>query len=398
MDRILNIENEEQAREELRKIGVSRRGIAAMCSKMQNLNLKLMDLEIAAANILKQEMLKLGTDAAVAAGVVEGELNSTDVILMGNIAQFKKLDLSDYKKFQLPKIEKKIKELLNIYFGKEKKMFDCGGVKMELNSTKLMGILNVTPDSFSDGSKYNTVEKAVRRALQMEEEGADIIDIGGESTRPGAPAVSNREEIKRVIPVIEELRHKSSIPISVDTRKAEVARKAILKGANIVNDVSALRYDNKMISVLQEFSDIPIIIMHMQGSPKNMQKNPYYVNVIDEIMEFLQERIDFCVGNKVDKTRIIIDPGIGFGKRYEDNLKILLKLGEFRSLGVPVLLGASRKSFLKNIYNDTTENRISGTLATTALAHKNKIDFVRIHDVKENYRFIKTLEEVESVK
>ncbi|HCX72853.1 MAG TPA: dihydropteroate synthase [Candidatus Cloacimonas sp.] len=397
MDRILTINNLQTAKLELQKIGVSRRGIEAMCGKMQNLNIKLCDIEIGAANILKQEMLKLGGDAAVAAGVVEGVLQSTDVILMGNRAQLQKLDLSNYHKFHLPDLEVKIKELLKLYSSHQPTLLNCRGKELKLDTTKIMGILNVTPDSFSDGDRYTDKDKAVEHALQMVREGAEIIDIGGESTRPGAQPVSSAQELERIIPVLKAIRNKSDAIISIDTNKAEVAKQAILAGADIVNDISALRFDDKMIDVLNQFPNVPIILMHMQGTPRNMQKNPHYNDVIQEILTFLQNRIKFCQQNGINKDRIIIDPGIGFGKHYNDNVEILQKIGEFRSLGVPVLLGASRKSFLKKIYEEKAEKRLSGTLATTAWASWNKIEIVRVHDVKENFRLLQTLNEIESL-
>jgi dihydropteroate synthase len=397
MDRILTINNLQTAKLELQKIGVSRRGIEAMCGKMQNLNIKLCDIEIGAANILKHEMLKLGGDAAVAAGVVEGVLQSTDVILMGNRAQLQKLDLSNYHKFHLPDLEVKIKELLKLYSSHQPTLLNCRGKELKLDTTKIMGILNVTPDSFSDGDRYTDKDKAVEHALQMVREGAEIIDIGGESTRPGAQPVSSAQELERIIPVLKAIRNKSDAIISIDTNKAEVAKQAILAGADIVNDISALRFDDKMIDVLNQFPNVPIILMHMQGTPRNMQKNPHYNDVIQEILTFLQNRIKFCQQNGINKDRIIIDPGIGFGKHYNDNVEILQKIGEFRSLGVPVLLGASRKSFLKKIYEEKAEKRLSGTLATTAWASWNKIEIVRVHDVKENFRLLQTLNEIESL-
>lgn len=398
MDRILTITNQQEARQELHKIGVSRRGISAMCEKMYNLNLKLTDVEIGAANILKQEMLKIGADAAIAAGVVEGDLNKSDVILIGNSVQLQKLDLSHYKKFGLPDIAAKIKQLVWLYSQTGVIELNCRGKVIKLDRTRIMGILNITPDSFSDGDKFIEPQKAVERALEMAAQGADIIDIGGESTRPGAKQITETEEIERVVPIIKQIRDKSDIPISVDTTKAEVAKQAILAGADIINDISALRFDERMMDILVDFPNIPIILMHMQGTPRNMQKNPYYEDSVAEIMGFLKERIDFCEQHSINKDRIVIDPGIGFGKRYVDNLDILRKLSEFRSLGVPVLLGASRKSFLKNIYQEKAEKRVTGTLATTALAHKNKIDIVRVHDVKENFRLLQTLNEIESVR
>jgi dihydropteroate synthase len=224
-----------------------------------------------------------------------------------------------------------------------------------------MGILNVTPDSFSDGSKFMRLDNAIAQAKEMIANKVDIIDIGGESTRPGADSVSTEEELKRVIPVIKAIRVFSDVIISIDTSKAVVASEAIAAGADIINDVSALEGDEKMLRVLQENPDIPIILMHKKGTPQTMQINPYYDDVIDEIISYLADKINFCESNGIAKERIVIDPGIGFGKRQEDNLKIIQRLKEFHTLGVPILLGTSRKGFIAKIYDSTPEEREEAT-------------------------------------
>jgi dihydropteroate synthase len=253
-----------------------------------------------------------------------------------------------------------------------------------------MGILNVTPDSFSDGSYYLHLTDGLNHAKEMLDLGADIIDIGGESTRPGAENVDLETELKRVIQVIEALRKSTNKQISIDTYKAEVASKAINAGADIINDISALRFDPEMINVLKEHPSVKVVLMHMNGIPKTMQKEPHYTNVIEDILEFFEERINYCIEHGISKDRIIIDPGIGFGKRHEDNLNILRYLSAFHSLGCKVLLGTSRKSFINRIVESKPSDRLSGTLATTSIAIDNKIDYIRIHDIKEHIQFIKT--------
>ncbi|MBN2830086.1 MAG: dihydropteroate synthase [Candidatus Cloacimonetes bacterium] len=252
-----------------------------------------------------------------------------------------------------------------------------------------MGILNITPDSFSDGNNFIHLMDALNQARLMLKEGADVIDIGGESTRPGAETVDLETELKRVIPVIQALRKDTDIPLSVDTYKSEVARKAIEAGANIINDISALRFDPEMINVLRDNPEIKVVLMHMYGTPKTMQENPKYDNVIEELLEFFEERITYCTNNGISRDRIIIDPGIGFGKRQQDNLNILRYLSSFHSFGCDVLLGASLKSFINRIDISTPENRLAGTLATTGLAIESKLQFVRVHNVKENFQYIK---------
>jgi len=261
-----------------------------------------------------------------------------------------------------------------------------------------MGILNVTPDSFSDGNEHFILEKAVFHALQMVDEGATIIDIGGESTRPGSLRVSLEEELKRVIPVIQAIRKQSKVIISIDTYKAEVARQALQAGADIINDITALQRDSDMIKVLQEFPQSRICMMHMQGTPETMQKNPTYSNVINNIIDFFQERIAFCQSKGIDLDRIIIDPGIGFGKSLEHNLAILKRLDEFHILGCKILLGASRKSFINLITPSDPLEREGGTMATTALAFNKKIDIIRVHNVKDNAQMIDVLKAINNTK
>lgn len=400
MNKILYTENLEDAKQELDKIKVSSQGVIVMAPKALGANIKLTNVKVAAANILKQEMLSIGGDAAVARGVVNGTELLSDLVLLGNADKIQKLikKLGNQTIFGLPEIRKDLQRFYNILIDRQDININCRGRILTPDSTKIMGIINVTPDSFSDGNKFIDTEKAAQQALRMIEEGADIIDVGGESTRPGAKAVTADEELRRVIPVIKAIREKSDIPISIDTSKAIVARAAIEAGANIVNDISALNADQEMTAVLKEHRDVPIILMHMQGTPETMQNKPHYEDVIDEIMNFFDERINFCVVSGISIDRIIIDPGIGFGKRQEDNLMILKKIREFRSFGVPVLLGASRKSFLNKIIPSNADERINGSLATTAIAHSNFIEMVRVHDVKEHKQLLKTLDAIRRVK
>jgi dihydropteroate synthase len=251
--------------------------------------------------------------------------------------------------------------------------------------THLMGVLNVTPDSFSDGGNFLDVEDAIRRGIKMAEEGADIIDVGGESTRPGSDPIEIGEELSRVIPVIEALSKEIDIPISIDTYKSEVAKKALEAGAEMINDISALRFDPKMKEVAAEYQ-VPIALMHIKGTPKNMQENPYYEDVIKEIIEYLRESIQLAKDGGIEEKNIIIDPGIGFGKRLDDNLNILKNLKEFSILNCPILVGPSRKSFIGKVLNLPVEERLEGSLAALAVAIMNGANIVRVHDVKESKR------------
>ncbi len=247
----------------------------------------------------------------------------------------------------------------------------------------VMGILNVTPDSFSDGGQFLDVGEAVRHAEQMIRDGADIIDVGGESTRPGAQLVPAAEQIKRTQPVIASIRERhAQIPISIDTQSAEVASAALDAGATIVNDVSALRSDSDMARRLAG-AGASVILMHMQGMPRTMQQNPSYDDVVSEIEAFLKERIEYSVSSGIMRERIILDPGIGFGKTVEHNLEILANLGRFAAIG-PVLLGTSRKSFLAGLLGiDKVEERLTGTIVTNAIGPLAGVRILRVHDVRE---------------
>ena len=257
----------------------------------------------------------------------------------------------------------------------------------------IMGILNTTPDSFSDGGKFDDSLKAIDQAFKMEDEGADIIDIGGESTRPGAKPVDLKEELKRVIPVIEGIRKKSNIVISIDSYKSNVASTAIAAGANIINDISGLRFDNKMVHFASE-AQVPIIVMHMLGNPQNMQNDPSYSNLMNELITFFQERVDLLTLNGINKNNIILDPGIGFGKTNDDNFTIIRELSRVVALGFPVLVGPSRKSFIGNTLNLPLEDRIEGTSVVVTAAIMNGSRIVRVHDVKEMLRVVKMTENI----
>lgn len=263
--------------------------------------------------------------------------------------------------------------------------------------TILMGILNVTPDSFYDGGRYNSLDKAILHAERMITDGADIIDVGGESTRPGAESISLEEELGRVIPVIKELaRRFPGISISVDTYKSEVARIAIDNGATIVNDISGLRFDSEMVKVISK-NKVSVVIMHMQGTPKTMQLKPYYRDVVTEINAFFTERIRYCLNEGIEQDKIIIDPGIGFGKTTEHNLTILRHLDRFKSLNKPILIGTSRKSFIGRILGTeeaplVAEERLEGSLATYVWCVIKGAKILRVHDVKEARAVIKLVE------
>lgn len=247
--------------------------------------------------------------------------------------------------------------------------------------TWLMGIINVTPDSFSDGGLYFNKEKAVDRGLELAEEGADIIDIGGESTRPGSDFISTEEELMRTVPVISALRKKTDVLISVDTTKSEVAEAALGEGADIINDISSFRFDPKMLPLAAQ-KDIPVILMHMKGTPKNMQLNPFYEDLLAEIRGFLEERIATAQAYGIKKEKIIIDPGIGFGKSLKDNLTLIKSLKFLEPIDRPILIGISRKSFIGKILSLPPQERTEGTIASAVLSIINGAHILRVHDVE----------------
>jgi len=256
-----------------------------------------------------------------------------------------------------------------------KKLYPCEG------RPYIMGILNVTPDSFADSGRFFATDQAVEHGVEMAGQGADFIDVGGESSRPGAQSVSPEEEAARVLPVIQRLTPKLNVPISIDTTKAEVARRALLAGAQWINDISALRADPEMINVALKFH-APVILMHMRGDPRTMQNQPHYQNVVREIHEFLEERIIFAKARGLEADQILIDPGLGFGKRLGDNYEILRRLREFADLG-PILVGPSRKSFIGNVLEVPPAERLFGSAAAAAVATITGAAILRVHDVRE---------------
>lgn len=262
----------------------------------------------------------------------------------------------------------------------------CGPHRLEVGRrTLVMGIVNVTPDSFSGDGLGNHPQRAIEQALRMARDGADILDIGGESTRPGSAPVPIEEELSRVIPPIERLAGQINIPISIDTYKAELARQALAAGASIVNDITGLRGDPKMAETARQ-AGAALIVMHMQGTPRTMQENPHYDDVIGEIRAFLQQQAECALAAGIGRDQIVVDPGIGFGKTLEHNLQILRRLADFRGLGYPVLVGPSRKRFIGTILDLPPDQRVEGTAAAVAVAIANGADIVRVHDVAQMVR------------
>jgi dihydropteroate synthase len=269
------------------------------------------------------------------------------------------------------------------------KELDCQGRVLELRTPQVMGILNITPDSFSDGGQHNTYDAAIKHALQMHAEGAAFIDIGGESTRPGAEAVSLNEELDRVIPVIEKLKQEVDVPISIDTFKPEVMREAVAAGAGLINDVNALRAEGALETAAS--LNVPVCLMHMQGTPRTMQKQPVYDNVTIEVKTFLHDRVIACEQAGISREKIILDPGFGFGKTLEHNLQLMRELSAFMDEDLPVLVGVSRKSMLGLILDAEPDQRLYGTVSLQTMALMQGAHILRSHDVRAAVDCVKTV-------
>jgi len=380
--KIIKIKNWEEAVAIFKKIGVDPYGIDAMAQKTINLNVLIENQPCKIANVIKQEMLSLGGDAAVARGSVSCNIPVSDILIMGTVKQISVLTKKIEKQpFGLSLIARDILEILaNI--SRNEYSWKTSRRKITLgNKTLIMGILNITPDSFSDGGLFYSQQKAVEHGLQMAAEGADIIDVGGESTRPGAKSASAVIELKRVLPVIESLEKQVKIPISIDTKKTHVARQAITAGAEIVNDISALNGDKKMAKTIKE-TGAAVVLMHMRGTPQNMQKGDLvYADLMGEIIAYLKKSSEKALKAGIEKDCLVIDPGIGFGKRPEDNYKIIKNLSELKGLGMPVMVGTSRKSFIGKLTGGEPRQRLEGTAASVAAAIMNGCHIVRVHDV-----------------
>ena len=381
--RLLFIENMSTSKEEIRKIGVDAASIPWLSPKALFITMKLENISTFAANIIKQEMLGKGGDVAVNRGVANFSTETSDILIMGTYSQYNKLIYKlEMQPGSLRDIAEEIKRILiGLDIGKPE-YFECGKYKLPIGErTYIMGILNVTPDSFSDGGKYNNTESAVKRVKHMIENGADIIDIGGESTRPGHQPVDAIEEINRVVPVIEVLAKEFNVPISVDTSKAVVADRALKAGAHIVNDVWGLQKDPALAEVVARYG-AGVVMMHNND-------NREYHDLMGDIIKFLRKSIELAEKTGIRRENMVVDPGIGFGKNLDHNLEVMRRLKELSTLNLPVLLGTSRKSLIGNILDLPVDERLEGTSATVTLGIANGADFVRVHDVREMARVVR---------
>lgn len=386
--------NKECLPEVIAGIGAHPDSLPIFSNKASILPFKLFKVRTPAANIIKQEMLAAGGDAVTPAGTVVCAEKYVDILLLGTKKQysllFGKLERMQY--FGIPEI---VKELRVALASKTPGTDLADGRSITYEHMLVMGILNVTPDSFYEGSRVAGIEAVIKKAEQMLEDGADILDVGGESTRPGSDSVGSSEEMARVVPAIAALRrHFPKAILSVDTYRSATASAAIGAGADIINDISALEADKNMLDVVVQ-NNVPLILMHMRGTPKNMQQSCAYTDVVEEVANYLYQRAQLLQERGVGYNKVILDPGIGFAKNVQQNLLLMRDLGVLASFGYPVLLAASRKSTIGAVLGGVgAEARLEGTIATSLQAVYAGAHMVRVHDVKENVRAIRMLEAI----
>ncbi|MDD2206198.1 MAG: dihydropteroate synthase [Aminobacterium sp.] len=381
------------------KVGADPRSVAYFVPKREVFAFWIPDVDFRAAAYLKQEMLARGGDAVVHRNVIDAQSKYSNVLLIGTEGQYKALfpKLEAMSCWGIEKIRKELAVSFKKYFASSWKLPLPRGrfLNLKQGETKIMGILNATPDSFYAGNRLESIADLLKQAEHMLETGADILDLGAESTRPGADPISEEEEKERLLPSLQSLRKEfPEAIISVDTYKGEIATIAAENGADIINDISGFSLDDKMLEAVAQ-TTLPYVLSHIQGAPKNMQTNPYYNDVIGESLDYFKEKLQRLQDAGVSAERIIIDPGIGFGKRLEDNLRILKSIQSFRSLGHPLLIGHSRKGFIKTILaKEDLQSRLYGTLAVSAHCAQEGVELVRVHDVEATHDVIKMVEAV----
>jgi dihydropteroate synthase len=382
--RVISLNSWEEAVKEIKGIGADYQGAKIMAGKGLLRVMKLQNISSKAAGILKQEILSKGGEAAVAKGAVDLSVPVADIVLMATEKQLHRLCIKlKMQHFGLPQVAKEIKEVIaNLENYTKERTLRCGDKELRLGKhTLVMGILNFTPDSFSDGGRFDDLERAVEHACRMEAEGADIIDVGAESTRPTSTPLNLEDELERILPIVKALVKKVKVPISVDTYKAEVARRVLAEGVHIINDVWGARLEPEIAKAAADYQ-VPIVVMHNQNGTE-------YGDLMGDICRTLRNSIQICTEAGVAADQIIVDPGIGFGKNYEQNLEVMHRLEEFKSLGKPILLGTSRKSIIGNTLGLPSDQRVEGTGATVAYGITKGVDIVRVHDVKEIVRVVR---------
>ena len=373
---------------EFENIGYDKSYIHNAIKKFEYKNIKIFNLTSAQANIIKQTALTVGADCATNRDCITGKANITNCILGGSISQLTKIaEKLNYQPFGLKQLGEKLLKILNGH----------SIIEPFEHSTKLVGILNITKDSFSDGGEFLDFDKAIKHLEEMAQDGADIIDIGAESTKPYSNPVSDEKQLEKIVPVLEYINNNSNVQnfnfsTSIDTRSSKVAEECLKLGANIINDVSGFEYDTNMPDVIAKYN-AKVIIQHSKGTPENMQNNPKYENLIDEIYLCLKSKIERALSVGIKKENIIIDPGIGFGKTREDNFEIIRRIEELYSLGCPVMLGLSRKSLL-NMPEYDNETKDIFTVALNTLAIQKRVDYIRVHNVKLHKQLINLTSEI----
>jgi dihydropteroate synthase len=387
--------------DECYKIGCTEKAFSFFQKKFDVLPIKIHSVKSPMANIIKQEMISSKGDAVVHARTISCKIDSTDVLLLGtqSVYQdfFRKMEYQNYP--SLVVLSKDLKKLIENFHNKTPIQTTRNNRKIDYSKPVLMGILNVTENSFYDGGKYLNLDNALAHCEKMISDGANIIDVGGESSKPGSDPISVEQEMERVIPLIKRISQNFDVVISVDTVKAEVAEEAMKAGADVINDISALQHDPKVKEIAKNYQAI-LILMHSKGTPKNMQENPFYEDVIRELIEFFDERVNMALKEGLSIEQLIIDPGIGFGKRLVDNQVILKNLAAFKKYGIPIMVGASRKSMVGMMLGNSDavnagikppEERLYGTLGAHAAAFMRGADILRVHDVKEHFELLKAL-------
>ncbi|MCX7927928.1 MAG: dihydropteroate synthase [Candidatus Omnitrophica bacterium] len=381
--RILHIQNKKDIEEIFSSLLVHSYGIRIMQDKTMQYLIYLGPLVYSACLILKQEMLSCGGDVAVPKNILIGKSKKAYCVLIGNHSQYKRLlEKLKIQPFGLSEVTQLLDKIIH-QENADNYCIKCAKRQIDIikNKPLIMGIINITPDSFSgDGLANQNIETIIENCHRKISEGADILDIGGESTRPQAKPVDVKEELRRIIPVVRRISQEIKIPLSVDTYKPQVAKEALEAGANIINDVTGL-CDPKMRKIIKQYR-AGCIIMHMKGNPRTMQRNPTYKNVVNDIMSFFTKRIKIAMADGIDIDSLMIDPGIGFGKTLEHNLTILKYLADFKTLGLPIVIGTSRKSFIGKIISQPPEGRLYGTIASCVWAANQGANILRVHDVK----------------
>ena len=391
----ISIRNEKYAKDLLTSLGVSPEGVRILTPKSLYSVFKIEGIKSWEANVIKQHLLALGSDAAIERAALVKNIK-TDILIFGSLSQLRKLiqKLSN-QPFNLKEIAERLSFYLDGLLKKEFTFYARDKV-LKIKRPVICGIINATDDSFSGDGLYQKTSSikqvkdlALEKTAKMLKDGAKIIDIGGESSRPFSKRISEREEIKRVIPLLKVLRKKfKKTAISVDTYKYNVAKAATDEGADIINDITALRASTKMASLIKKYK-LGCVLMHMKGKPSNMQVNPKYKDVMLEELNFFKERLGYCEKKGIDSSRILIDPGIGFGKRVQDNLRIINELYKLKVFGLPIFLGLSRKSFIGKILNVGQKERLVGTVTAGTISIMRGADILRVHDVARSFQALK---------